>query len=229
MPRKHLYHTREEQRLANNVKAKRWRDKNSHYIKQQQQAKLKAKQEERYIFDLIDIIYTLIGYGGTCIRARDERRRQKKERRKQEKEKAERERLKRNDESRCVEARNIAQAKRLFEQFTSRVEAKQNKYGLLEDIYETYITPVPYEGYHTTDFFDDVLEPFSRVLESLAMIRDKVYRQYGVTEGYNEISSYMEEAREVVRLIEDLYCHALTSSILELQEIHSSKKFMYQG
>ncbi|KAJ8073824.1 hypothetical protein PM082_012102 [Marasmius tenuissimus] len=206
MPRKRLYHTREEQRLANNVKAKRWRD--NHYIKQQQQAKLKAKQEER---------------------ARDERRRQKKERRKQEKEKAERERLKRNDESRCVEARNIAQAKRLFEQFTSRVEAKQNKYGLLKNIYETYITPVPYEGYHTTDFFDDVLEPFSRVLESLAMIRDKVYRQYGVTEGYNEISSYMEEAREVVRLIEDLYCHALTSSILELQEIHSSKKFMYQG
>ncbi|KAL0065974.1 hypothetical protein AAF712_006963 [Marasmius tenuissimus] len=47
MPRKKIYHTREEKRLANNAKAKRWRDKNPMFIGEQREAKKRQDVESR--------------------------------------------------------------------------------------------------------------------------------------------------------------------------------------
>ncbi|KAL0060455.1 hypothetical protein AAF712_012738 [Marasmius tenuissimus] len=47
MPRKKLYHTQEQQRLANNAKAKKWRDSHSNIIRARRQDKRRADEAAR--------------------------------------------------------------------------------------------------------------------------------------------------------------------------------------
>ncbi|KAL0566607.1 hypothetical protein V5O48_015402 [Marasmius crinis-equi] len=203
MPRKKIYRTREQQRLANNAKAKRWRDKNSDFLKRQRE---EVKQAE-------------------------ERARVKELRIKQAKHKGKHVHLtKDSDEAKQLEIDGelirplLAEAKTLYGSFQKRIP---NRIDFLEDLYQQYMNPTRDRGYHHHSFFEESSKPLQDLDKSLPELSHSILNVAGPWEEWREVEQMRIEIRELVAMIEEMQCCAIVSA-LELREAYDTRALQYR-
>ncbi|KAL0566198.1 hypothetical protein V5O48_015819 [Marasmius crinis-equi] len=209
MPRKRLYHTKEEQRLANNTKAKRWREKNRNVIRERRQEKQQALEEER----------------ARARRIQRKKERILKEREEREKERAVRETTKSSlmDESRPV--KELEYSRKLHAMF---LERHPSRYNFLQETYLEFMAPsIPGHIYRPDTFFDNCLRPFNEVEVLLRRSQARVLLYHGPCDEWKAIGSMHEDIKEFSDWVEDMYCSAILGHSA-LKKAHDRRELKYQ-
>ncbi|KAK1230331.1 hypothetical protein PQX77_006586 [Marasmius sp. AFHP31] len=254
MPRKRIYHSPEERRLANNAKAKRWRDRNLDFIKEQREAKKKQEQEARI---------------------QEIRRKRQRALKRAEKE-AGRQPILRPpvpptstysfggaattvasiaalpsstpppapspttsnvtcpSPSSPTTSNAISTSSLLFEEasirytvFTRSFRDTAAKVSYLEEMYQTFRTPIAGEGYWIPDeFFGPALLPFRQIQVHLTRIEKQILASDGKTEEWRQVGCFIDDVSNMIDWIEDL--QYWSDSIIEMDLAHRDRELKYR-
>ncbi|KAL0572367.1 hypothetical protein V5O48_009602 [Marasmius crinis-equi] len=211
MPRKRLYHTHEEQRLANNAKAKRWRDKNSEFIKRQRRDKRQA-EEERRVQELQrkKERWSVRRKREDRIQAAHSRTTQAEARREQEKD---------TDIVKPL----LAKARDYYANFRREVP---NSIDYLEDLYQEIITPVR-GGYRHYSYLAEPANKLENIDDSLSKVHMAILNLVGPSTEWKRVKSMREDIRQVIKWIEDLQ-RVAKDGTLALEEAYDERELRFR-
>ncbi|KAJ8094202.1 hypothetical protein PM082_023411 [Marasmius tenuissimus] len=199
MARKRLYRTRQEQRAANNLASKRYRERHADELRERRQAQIRLEEENR-----------------SLARKAKQKRANGNVRGK---EKSDTGDQSNNDKPRW--AAEMAFIRQVHQEFVSLVK---NRGLFVDDIYWKFITPVPYEGYLPASFLDEANGPFKAWSREIKNVQRRMYYHCGVTAQWKESEELRADIDDVVRWIDDIYCAFLEGGILGLQEAYYFKQ-----
>ncbi|KAL0569178.1 hypothetical protein V5O48_012793 [Marasmius crinis-equi] len=207
MPRKKLYHNREQRRLANNAKAKRWRDKNVDFLRTQREERKREEEELR------------------AQELRDKRLRAMK--RKKEKD------SKHHDEAKELEIDanlirpHLLKAERLYEDFRHKIP---NDVDYLEKLYQKYTTPQTYgtqKSYRHHTYLQDRSKTLNTLHETLVKASHSILQVAGPWAEWRKVECMVAEVRELVAWIEDMWCFAVLG-LSDLRDAYQTRALRFR-
>ncbi|KAL0563486.1 hypothetical protein V5O48_018581 [Marasmius crinis-equi] len=199
MPRKKLYRTREQQRLANNAKAKRWRDKNVEFLKRQREERKREEEELR------------------AQELREKRQRAKG------REKVTNEAKELEIDAQLIRP-HLKEAERLYNDFRQKIP---NNVHYLEHLYEKYTTPQPRFGYRHHSYLQDASKPLCKLQDSLAEASHAILNVAGPWEEWRRVEDMRAEIRDLVAWIDDMLASAITG-LPELQHAYQTRQLRFR-
>ncbi|KAJ8085379.1 hypothetical protein AAF712_011093 [Marasmius tenuissimus] len=206
MARKRLYHTREQQRTANNLAAKRYRDKHPELLQQRRQAKV-AEEEESRLQELrmkrtnrvsSSSSHKAMHSGNLGPLSSIQGSKTQKY------------------------AATLKTVRKLHAKFTDIVN--NNRAFFVEEIYQKFITPVPFEGYLPPSFLDESQDQFHDMSNTVKNYQRHILYYEGPSPEWKELDEIRGEIDDVIRWIDNIYCEFLEGGILGLHEAYDEKR-----
>ncbi|KAK1223433.1 hypothetical protein PQX77_013692 [Marasmius sp. AFHP31] len=101
------------------------------------------------------------------------------------------------------------------------------KVSYLEDMYQTFRTPVAGEGYWIPDeFFGPALLPFRQIQVHLIRIEKQILASDGKTEEWRQVGCFIDDVSNMIDWIEDL--QYWSDSIIEMDLAHRDRELKYR-
>ncbi|KAL0566892.1 hypothetical protein V5O48_015104 [Marasmius crinis-equi] len=220
MPRKRIYHTREQQRQANNAKAKKWRDKNVEFVKSWREEK---KQEWKAMRT-----YETSQHAITPDRAQELRDKcQKAMKRRNVKESHSNKGLDEAAELKLDAELIRCTSFRLYNDFRQKAP---NNVDYLKCIYQKYTTLQAYGTqmkYRHHSYLQDVAKPLNKLQDMLRKEAQAILQVAGPWDEWRRVEHMKVEVRELTAWINDMWCFAVIS-LLELQHAYRMRELRFR-
>ncbi|KAL0573147.1 hypothetical protein V5O48_008813 [Marasmius crinis-equi] len=207
MPRKRLYHTREQQRLANNAKAKRWRDKNVEFVRTQREQKKRLEEQLR----------------AQELRAKRQSARKLKDARASRSKKDMGEAKELEMDAQLIRP-HLKEAERLYQDFRQKVP---NKYDYVDRLYQKYTTPQPRSGQRHHSYLQDASKPLNKLIDTLGESSHAILNVAGPWDEWRKVEQMRADIRDLVQMIDDMWSFAVLD-LETLQHAYETRELRYR-